>query len=132
MTPTTTRRLLLIEDHQWFRQALAMFFEQEPDLEVVEQAGTLAECRDDILDDVDVAVVDLNLPDGDGVDLIRWIRAFAPHVSVLVLTISLDPERHEMAVEAGADEVISKAASIEGILAAVRRLAGHSSAPRSA
>lgn len=132
MTPTKTRRLLLIEDHLWFRQALAMFLEQEPDLEVVEQASTLAECRDDILDDVDVAVVDLNLPDGDGVDLVRWIRACAPQVSVLVLTISLEPKRHEMALEAGAEEVISKAASIEVILAAVRRLAGCSSVSRSA
>jgi DNA-binding NarL/FixJ family response regulator len=109
-----------------------MFLDQEPGLEVVDQASALAECRDDILDDVDVAVVDLNLPDGDGVELVRWIRAFAPHVSVLVLTISMEPERHAMALEAGAEEVISKAASIEDILAAVWRLAGGSSVSRSA
>jgi DNA-binding NarL/FixJ family response regulator len=132
MTRTKTCRLLLIEDHLWFRQALAMFFEHEPDIEVVGQAGTLADCRDDVLDAVDVAVVDLGLPDGDGIDLIRWLRLFAPHVSVLVLTISMDPEKHEAALGAGAEEVVSKAASIERILAAVRRLKGSSSIPHSA
>lgn len=126
MTQTKTRRLLLIEDHLWFRQALALYLDGEPDLHVVAQAGTLAECREGLLDDdlgdVDVALIDLTLPDGDGIDLIHWLREYAPHIAVLVLTVSLETEKYELALRAGAEEVISKSESIEGILAAIRRL----------
>lgn len=136
MTQTKTRRLLLIEDHLWFRQALALFLDGEPDLHVVAQAGTLAECRDGLLDggleDVDVAVIDLTLPDGDGIELIHWLRDYAPHVAVLVLTVSLETEKHDLALRAGAEEVISKSESMEEILAAVRRLAGSPAVYRSA
>lgn len=136
MTKTKTRRLLLIEDHLWFRQALALFLDGEPDLHVVAQAGTLDECRvelvDDGLEDVDVAIVDLTLPDGDGIDLIHWLREYAPHIAVLVLTVSLETERHDLALGAGASEVISKSDSIENILDAVRRLADSPAIPRSA
>lgn len=136
MTQTKIRRLLLIEDHLWFRQALALFLDSEPDLHVVAQAGTIAECRgsllDDGLEDVDVAVIDLTLPDGDGIDLIHLLREYAPHIVVLVLTVSLEIEKHDLALRAGAEEVISKSGSIEDILATIRRLAGSSAVPRSA
>jgi len=134
MTQTKTRRLLLIEDHLWFRQALALFLDNEPDLHVVAQAGTLAECRGGLLDggleDVDVAVVDLTLPDGSGIDLIHWLRSYAPHIAMLVLTVNLETEQHDLALQAGAEEVISKSDSIESILAAVRRLADFSAVAR--
>lgn len=134
MTQTKTRRLLLIEDHLWFRQALALFLDNEPDLHVVAQAGSLAECHggllEDGLEDVDVAIIDLTLPDGDGVDLIHWLRGYAPHIAVLVLTVSLETEKHDLALRAGAEEVISKSDSIENILVALRRLTGSPAAPR--
>ena len=63
-------RVLLVEDHAAVRQALAAMFAREPDFAVVGQAATLAEARS-LLSGVDVAVVDLGLPDGDGADLIR-------------------------------------------------------------
>lgn len=134
MTQTKMQRLLLIEDHIWFRQALALFLDGEPDLHVVAQAGTLAECRggllDDGLEDVDVALIDLTLPDGDGIDLIHWLRDYAPHIAVLVLTVSLEPEKHDLALRAGAEAVVSKSDSIEEILAAIRRLTGSTAVSR--
>lgn len=117
-----TKNVLLVEDHAWFRQALALYLENERDIEIVEDVGTLAECFGGALEGVDVAVVDLGLPDGDGMDLIRWLRQKAPRVSVLVLTASLDPERHVSAREAGADEVLFKSATLEEITGAIRRL----------
>ena len=62
-------RILLIEDHASFRQALAFMFEREEEFAVVGQAGTLAEAREFLngsADATDVAVCDLALPDGDG------------------------------------------------------------------
>ncbi len=78
-------RLLLVEDHASFRQSLAFMFDQEPDFLVVGQAGSVAEARGK-LDNVDVAIVDLDLPDGKGVALIRELRRHSPDCQSLVLT----------------------------------------------
>ena len=69
-------RVLLVEDHAAVREAIAAAFRREPDFEVVGEAGTLAEARG-MLDAVDVALVDLGLPDGDGSDLIAALREAA-------------------------------------------------------
>jgi DNA-binding NarL/FixJ family response regulator len=117
-------RLLLVEDHASFRQTLALVFEGEPDFEVVAQAGTVAEARDVMGDrEADLGVVDLSLPDGEGVDLIEELREANQHFAALVLTASLDRAEHARAVEAGAAGVLHKSADVEDILNATRRLA---------
>ncbi len=58
-------RVLLVDDHTSFRQPLAFMMDREADLSVVGQAGSLAEARRQVRD-IDVAVVDLDLPDGSG------------------------------------------------------------------
>jgi two-component system, NarL family, nitrate/nitrite response regulator NarL len=116
---------LLVEDHASFRQALAYMFEREPDFEVVAQAGSLAEARTlpgDSLKDVEVAVVDLALPDGDGFELIEHFTLAEPQIMTLVLSASLEPVRFARAVEAGAAGVLHKATPIKDLVAAVRRL----------
>jgi CheY-like chemotaxis protein len=79
-------RVMLVEDHAAFRQALASLLSQEPDLEVVAQAGSLAQARQMLHTPLDVAVLDLALPDGDGRDLIGELRRRNADISVLVLT----------------------------------------------
>ncbi len=114
-------RVLLIDDHASFRQPLAFMMNLEPDMQVVAQAGSLAEARR-VLKDVDVAVVDLDLPDGSGVDLVGELRTANPHGSVLVLTASVVRLQLARAVEAGAAGVMNKSARIDEIIDAVRRL----------
>ena len=118
------QRLLLVEDHASFRQTLALVFDGEPDFEVVAQAGTVAEARE-VMDDreADLGVVDLSLPDGEGVELIENLRQANPHFAALVLTASLDRAEHARAVEAGAAGVLHKSADMDQILDATRRLA---------
>ena len=116
-------RILLVDDHASFRQPLAFMMEQEPDFTVVAQAGTLAEARRS-LEGVDVAVVDLDLPDGNGVDLVRELRRANPHGMVLILSGSTDRLQFARAVEAGASGVLNKSSGISEIIAAVRRLGG--------
>ena len=118
-------RILLIEDHASFRQALAFMFEREEEFSVVGQAGSLAEAREFLngsADATDVAVCDLALPDGDGFDLIEELAARDSKVTTLVLSASLEPARFARAVEAGASGVLHKAAAIGDIVDAVRRL----------
>ena len=109
---------MLVEDHDPFRQAIALVLEREPDFEVVGQAGTLAQARRVLAErDVDVAVVDLRLPDGDGSDLIQELKEANPRASVLVLSMS--PGEAE---EVGADRVLGKDALFEEIIGTIRRL----------
>ena len=118
-------RILLVEDHASFRQALAFMFEREPEFAVVGQAGTLAEARQFLngsAGETDVAVCDLALPDGDGFDLIEELAANGGGVITLVLSASLEPARFARAVEAGASGVLHKAAAIGDIVEAVKRL----------
>lgn len=118
------KRVLLVEDHAGFRQSLARVFKWNTDIEDDIQASTLGESRRRVghLDGVEVAVIEIGLPDGDGVDLIRELRAANPGVSVLVLTRSLDPAHHGRAMEAGARSVLTKESTLEEIMETVRRL----------
>jgi DNA-binding NarL/FixJ family response regulator len=118
-------RILLVDDHASTREPLAYMLEQEPDLTVVAQAGSLAEARQSLEQvgaQVDVAVVDLGLPDGSGEELIGVLRAANPHAVALVLTYFSDQERLARAVQAGASGVLHKSASITEVMDAVRQL----------
>ena len=92
MHATKTLKVMLVEDHLAFRQALALLLGHEGDLEVVAQAGSLAEARASAREalggdgQLDVAVVDLVLPDGEGSDLIGELRRSSPGVSVVILS----------------------------------------------
>ena len=121
--------VLLVEDHVSFRDAFASLFDREPDFSVSGEAGSLAETRT-ILDGVDVAIVDLNLPDGYGGDLIKEMREANPHAMALVLSASFDRADIARAVESGAAGVLHKSVGIDEVMEAVRRLkAGKSLMP---
>ena len=117
-------RILLIDDHAVFRQSLAFMLEREPDLTVIAQADSLAEARAipaATRAEVDVAVVDLRLPDGDGTDIIREMRAADSRGHAIVLTADTDKLHHARAIEAGAVGVLSKTAELPAVFKAIRR-----------
>jgi DNA-binding NarL/FixJ family response regulator len=98
--------------------------EREPGFEVAGQVGSLAEARElngEVLEKVEVAIVDLALPDGDGLDLIEDLSS-QPRTMTLVLSASLEPGRFARAVEAGASGVLHKSTPIKDIVEAVRKL----------
>ena len=115
-------RVLIIDDHAAFREPLSFMFNREPEFEVVGQAGSLAEARNMLELDVDVAVVDLDLPDGDGMQLIGELHQANPQAMALVLTASAERGRHARVVEAGAAGVLHKSVYIRDVIDAVRRL----------
>jgi DNA-binding NarL/FixJ family response regulator len=114
-------RVLLVEDHASFRQALAFMLERESDITVVGQAGSLAEARR-LLAGVDVAVLDLELPDGNGMVLIEELRAANPHGRVLILTASADQGDLARVIELGAAGTLNKSVGAGEIVTAIRRL----------
>jgi DNA-binding NarL/FixJ family response regulator len=117
-------RILLVEDHAIFRSALAFLLEHEPDLEVVAQAGSLAEAREALDRRFDVAVLDLGLPDGDGRELIGELRQSSSGVSVLVLSATIMAGHDDDVRRAGADAVLTKVEAHFTIVEEIRRLAG--------
>lgn len=114
-------RVLLVDDHATFREPLSFMFDREAEFEVVAQVGSLEEARG-ALAGIDLAVVDLDLPDGDGTELIGPLRATNSRCLVMVLTASADREAHARAVEAGAAGVLHKSARVGEVVAAARRL----------
>jgi DNA-binding NarL/FixJ family response regulator len=117
-------RLLLVEDHAAFRGALALMLNRQPDLEVAAQYESLAECRSlGGFADIDVALLDLLLPDGDGTQLIGVLRRENPRVKVLILTASVEAGLLVRMAEAGADGVLDKTALPQELVAEVKRLA---------
>jgi two-component system, NarL family, response regulator DevR len=115
------KRILLVGHHNAFREALAMRLNQEDDLEVTWQAGSMTDARDVHLNGIDVALVDPLLPDGDGLELIREVSVANPNALALVLSHKLDPALYHQTVGAGAVEVLATNTSIEEVIDAVKR-----------
>ncbi len=113
--------VLLVDDHALFRQSLARIITHEPEFTVTAQAGSLAEARTH-LTHVDIALIDLGLPDGDGVDLIAELRVHNPPVLVVILTASVDQMDYARAIESGAAGVLHKSSSIEELIESLHRL----------
>jgi CheY-like chemotaxis protein len=118
------KRVLLVEDPRALGENLIMELKREPNFAVVGQTGSPAECGNFVSADggLDVAIVGLFLPDGQGLSLIEGVRIFCPYVPLVVVTPSLDPPDQERVVKAGADAVLGKDAASEEIVSTVRRL----------
>lgn len=116
-------RVMIVEDHADFRDLMEVLLDRQPDIELLAKAGSLVEARAQAARfELDVAVLDLGLPDGNGADLIADLRRASNEVRVLVLSASLDPEGFENAKSAGADVILDKLTPVDEILATVRRL----------
>jgi DNA-binding NarL/FixJ family response regulator len=116
-------RVMHVEDHANFRDLMRILLNSQSDMEVVAQAGSLDEARAQVASsEIDVAVLDLSLPDGNGLDLIPELRRANPDVGVLILSANLDPAGPERAPGTGADEILDKLAPVEAVLDSVRKL----------
>ena len=117
---------MVVDDHDTFRDPLAFMLEREPDLTVVARPRSLSEAREDLQSTehgVDVAIVDLNLPDGSGTDLIKDLRGSHPRAKALVLSAISEQRYLAEAIEAGAAGIMHKSAPMSDLVEAVRRLA---------
>jgi two-component system, NarL family, response regulator DevR len=122
MSPKT--RVFLLDDHEIVRQGLRALLESQDDIEVVGEAGTAAEARARIPPlRPDVAVLDVRLPDGDGVQVCREVRAGEPEIRCLMLTSFADDEALFEAIMAGASGYVLKQIKGTDILDAIRRVA---------
>lgn len=120
----TPIRLVLVDDHVSMRESLAELLEREPDMTVVGQEGTLAAARELIATcaGVDAVLIDLELPDGHGAEVIHDLRRVHPGAAAIVLTASRDELDRARAVGAGAAAVLHKSIPIRAVVDAIHRL----------
>jgi DNA-binding NarL/FixJ family response regulator len=104
-----TIRVFLMDDHELVRRGLSDLIASAPDMEVVGEAGTCAEgLHGIVVKRPDVAVLDVRLPDGSGIEVCRDLRVMAPEINVLMLTSYADDEALLSAVLAGAHGYVLK------------------------
>ena len=117
-------RVFLLDDHDIVRRGLSHLFEAQDDIEVVGEAGTAEEALSRIPPTrPDVALLDVRLSDGDGVEVCREIRSRHPEIQCLMLTSFSDDEALFDAIMAGASGFILKQVKSEEIVQAVRFVA---------
>jgi DNA-binding NarL/FixJ family response regulator len=116
--------VLLVDDHALIRQGLRRAFEATDDLVVVAEAGSLSEALAlSRAHSPDVAVVDVNLGDGSGIEFVRTMRQQRPEMGLVVLTMYDGDEHVFAALEAGASSFVLKGAPSEDVVNAARQSA---------
>ena len=119
-----TTRIFLLDDHEVVRRGVRELLNAEDDLEVVGEASTAAEAIARIpATKPDVAVLDVRLPDGDGITVCREVREHLPGVAFLMLTSFADDEALFDAIMAGAAGYVLKQIRGSDLVGAVRTIA---------
>ena len=119
--------VMLVDDHNMFRESLALMLEWHPDFKKCVQVQSLAEARQ-VLGNrgrhLDLAIVDLDLANGRGFDLIKELRMSHPDVPVLAITRERDDYQRDEALRAGAAEMLTMAATLRELVDGAKRLVG--------
>jgi DNA-binding NarL/FixJ family response regulator len=127
-TPETTGdpiRVLVVDDHALFRRGLQMVLEQEPDIEVVGEAGDGAEAVERVSETTpDIVLMDVRMPKRGGIDSCTAIKDAVPSCKIIMLTISDEEADLYDAIKAGASGYLLKEISIEEVAEAIRAVHG--------
>lgn len=117
-------RVFLVDDHPIVRQSIRNLIDAEADCEVVGEAGSMKEALETIgATSPLVAVLDVRLPDGSGIDLCRAIRKTHPHVLCVMLTAYEDARIRESAKSAGAARFVLKTIRENRLVESIRDVA---------
>lgn len=119
-----TTRVFLLDDHEVVRRGLRELLESEDDMEVVGEAGTAEEAYGRIPATApNVAVLDVRLPDGDGIEVCREIRSRHPEIACIMLTSFSDDDAVYAAILAGAAGYLLKQVRGTDLVDGIRRVA---------
>jgi DNA-binding NarL/FixJ family response regulator len=113
-------RVLLVEDHAGFRLVLRALMDADERLIVIDDVGSADEaCGHPMLEDVDVALVDIGLPGTDGVEATKRLRRLSSRLRVLIMSGSGFDRAADEALAAGADRYLEKGALHEDLIEAI-------------
>lgn len=118
-------KILLVDDHPLYRRGIAMVLTQsDQNLEVFAEAGNLKETITILEEhhDIDLILLDLQLPDGNGKEVVRYVGINCPNTKILVLSVDLNPHHITSLIEMGINGFVSKDVQSEELLVAVRSI----------
>ena len=113
--------VILVDDHELIRQGLRRAFDRSGEFTVLAEAGSIAEAKKEITQfKPDVVIVDIRLPDGSGLDLVKELRKDNAEMGIVVLSMYSDDQYLFSALDNGASAFVSKDAPAEDVIAAAR------------
>lgn len=121
--PADVTRVLVVDDHEMFSEALELLLGRQPDVELVGSARDAAEAMDMLHHDPDVVLMDLDMPGTDGIEATRQIRERIPGAKIVLLTAIQSPEVIAEALSAGACGYVPKTRAVDDLMDVVRRAA---------
>jgi two-component system, NarL family, response regulator NreC len=117
----TTTRILLVDDHTILREGLRRCLAVERDFEVVGEAGTGAQALERVASlQPAVVIMDIGLPDGDGIDFARQMHARWPGLKIIILSALADREHLDAGIAAGIAGYVLKVKATEELIGAIR------------
>jgi DNA-binding NarL/FixJ family response regulator len=117
-------RILVVDDHAMFATSLALALEQEQGFSVLGTAATLGEARSWVATQPpDVLLIDHRLPDGLGVQALPELKRLAPGMRIVLMSAAVDDSALVTAIESGASGFLSKSATVEELVQAIRAAA---------
>jgi DNA-binding NarL/FixJ family response regulator len=120
---SAAKKVLIVDDHPMMRQGLAQLIDNEEDLKVVAEADTGGQGLDIVVEQkLDLAVLDISLPDRNGLELIKDIRSVKPELPVLVVSMHDEALYAERVLRAGARGYIMKQEGGKKLLQAIRQV----------
>jgi DNA-binding NarL/FixJ family response regulator len=121
--PVEKRRVLIIDDHPIFRHGISAMINAEADLMVCGEAGTAPQALEAMRTlEPDIALVDISLPGANGIELLKSMRAEAPKLPMLVVSMHDESLYALRALRAGALGYVMKAEALNSILVAIRKV----------
>jgi DNA-binding NarL/FixJ family response regulator len=120
---SAVKRVMIVDDHPMMRQGLAQLIDNEPDLKVVAEADTGGQGLNIVVKEkLDLALVDISLPDKNGLELIKDIRSLKPELPVLIVSMHDEALYAERVLRAGARGYIMKQEGGKKLLQAIRQV----------
>lgn len=117
-------RLFIVDDHTLFRDGLRALFASVPDIELVGEAASGAEAIESVLGTMpDVVMMDIQMPDLDGIQATREILRASPNIGVIIVTMLEAPDSVFAAMRAGARGYVLKEADQDEMLSTIRAVA---------